>query len=598
MRKLITGKRFGLWAGLGGALILALALFLPAAAARLPTLINGETTLPTSISGTVVDEKGPVAGAILQIKGTPNQTTTGKDGSFNFRGEGLGGSKLTTITAWSSGHMVGWVDLDPQKPVWKTGGSGVIITLKPLFEVDNNKYTWFTFEGVSGSKSCGLCHRENPEWLSDAHSQSAVNPRFITMYKGTNVKGQESQPTLLGTNGSALPPDPSKPNYGPGYQLDYPERAGNCATCHTPLASNIANQKNCGWSGCHTSTTSQRAALQGIMDPGVVPVSLSGIALEGITCEFCHKIGDVILDPHTKLPFPDMPGILSYRLYRPPDGQQVFFGPMLDINRRVSYSALETQSEYCSACHYGVFGGVVGIGEVTGGTLIYNSYGEWLDSPYSDPKTGKTCQDCHMPVKADATFTVFPEKGGLERDYYPFHDHKMTGITDDNLMKNAVTMKTGASQIGNTLQVQVSITNDKTGHDVPTDAPIRSVMLVVEALDANGKRLVLSQGPILPSWTGNYTGQPGKTFAKVLKDEWTGEVPTSAYWRPVTIVEDTRLTPFKTDSSNFSFTLPAGSPASIKISLVYRRAYQLLEQQKGWNDADILMAESTIKVEK
>jgi hypothetical protein len=120
----------------------------------------------------------------------------------------------------------------------------------------------------------------------------------------------------------------------------------------------------------------------------------------------------------------------------------------------------------------------------------------------------------------------------------------------------------------------------------------------VTALDANGKTLVLSQGPALPTWTGNYSGQPGKTFAKVLKDEWTGETPTAAYWRPVSIVEDTRLAPYATDSSTYTFTLPAGSPASIKISLVYRRAYQQLEQQKGWTDADILMAESTITVEK
>jgi hypothetical protein len=320
--------------------------------------------------------------------------------------------------------------------------------------------------------------------------------------------------------------------------------------------------------------------------------------LEGISCEFCHKIGDVILDPKTNLPYPDMPGILSLKLYRPSEGQSVFFGPMLDVNRAVSYSTLETQSQYCAACHYGVFGGVVGTGEVTGGTLIYNSYGEWLNSPYSNPTTGKTCQDCHMPVEPNTTFTVFPDQGGLNRDYYPFHDHTMTGITDDNLMKNAVTMKTGAAHNGNTLQVQVSVTNDKTGHDVPTDEPIRSVMLVVQALDANGKPLVLSHGTSLPSWTGNYTGQPGKYFAKILKDGWTGETPTAAYWRPVTIVEDTRLTPFATDSSTYSFTLPAGSPASIKISLVYRRAYQQLEQQKGWTDADILMAESTITVEK
>jgi hypothetical protein len=612
MRKFITGKLFGLWVGLGGALILALALVLPAGAARLPLLSPTATTLPSvvptivptfavpipsTISGTVVDANGPVAGAILQIKGAPGQITTAKDGSYTFHGQGLGGTKLTTIVAWAPGHMVGWADLDSTKPVWKAGGTGVTITLKPLFTVDNNKYTWFTFNGVSGSASCGLCHREYPEWQADAHSQTAVNPRFLSIYNGTNVQGQVGQTTQLGTTGVPLPPDPTKPNYGPGFMLDNPGRAGNCATCHAPVASTTTNTKNCSWLGCHMSATTQNSASLGIMDPGVM-IPKVGIGAEGITCEFCHKVGDVILDPKTNLPYPDMPGILSYKLFRPPEGKSVFFGPMLDVPRNVSYSTLETQSQYCSACHYGVFGGVVGTGEVTGGTLIYNSYGEWLNSPYSDPKTGKTCQECHMPVKAGANFTVFPDQGGLVRDYYPFHDHTMTGINDDALMKNAVTMKTGATHSGNTLQVQVSITNDKTGHDVPTDEPIRSVMLVVTALDANGKTLVLSQGTALPTWTGNYSGQPGKTFAKVLKDEWTGESPTAAYWRPVSIVEDTRLAPYATDSSTYTFSLPAGSPASIKISLVYRRAYQQLEQQKGWTDADILMAESTITVEK
>lgn len=594
MKKNIINRQFGLWMALCGIIMLFVPVILLAACSKLPGF-NQVAAIPSTISGTVVDENGPVAGAIVQVKGTPNKTTTVKDGTFTLQGQGLGGTKLVTVTAWADGYFVGWVDLDPKKPVWKDGGKGIAITLKPLYTTDNNHYTWFTFEGVNGSKSCGLCHREYKEWTADAHSQSAINPRFETIYRGTNVQGQEGQLTRLGTNGAALPPDPVKPYYGPGYRLDNPNRAGNCATCHTPLASNIPNSKNCGWSGCHTDLTSERAV--GIMDPGVIPVSLTGTASEGISCEFCHKVGAVILDPKTKLPTADMPGILSMRLYRPPDGQQLFFGTLVDVNRRVSYSPLETQSEFCAPCHYGVFGGVMGSGGVTGGTVIYNSYGEWLQSPYSDPKTGKTCQDCHMPVE-NTTISVFPERGGIPRDYVSFHDHTMTGISDETLMKNAVTMKSNAAHNGGTLQVQVSITNDKTGHDVPTDAPIRSVMLVVEALDVNGEPLTLSQGPALPSWAGNYAGQPGKAFAKVLRDDWTGETPTAAYWRPVTIIEDTRLPAMATDTTTYSFDLAAGNGATVRVKLVFRRAFQELAQQKGWTDPDIIMAEETIQLEK
>ena len=33
-----------------------------------------------------------------------------------------------------------------------------------------------------------------------------------------------------------LLPDLSRPYYGPGYKLDFPNTAGNCGTCHIPGA--------------------------------------------------------------------------------------------------------------------------------------------------------------------------------------------------------------------------------------------------------------------------------------------------------------------------------------------------------------------------
>ena len=217
--------------------------------------------LPAAISGIVSDANGPVAAAIVQVKGTPNKTTTAQDGTFTL--QGLGGITLTTITAWADGYFIGWTDLNPKDPVW-LDGKPITITLKPLYTTDNNQYDWFTFEDKKGAESCALCHREYAEWGADAHSQSAKNPRFETIYRGTNVQGQKGQLTRIGTNGVPLPPDPSQPDYGPGYRLDNPQRAGNCATCHTPVASKIANRLNCGWSGCHTDLTIEHS--KGVID--------------------------------------------------------------------------------------------------------------------------------------------------------------------------------------------------------------------------------------------------------------------------------------------------------------------------------------------
>ncbi len=548
------------------------------------------TPMPPTVSGVVTGVDGPQAGAIVQVQGTANKTQTDENGAFTL--SGITGAPPIVLTAWSAGHYIGWVTLDPSAPDWE-GGDGIEITLKPLPEKDNYQYDWFSFEGVEGTASCGLCHREYEEWLADQHSKAATNHRFITMYTGTDVNGRQGQLTRWGDNGAALPPDPDEPYYGPGFLLDNPGRAGNCAACHTPVASQSPNTQNCSWLGCHTSLTIERA--NGVIPQPAIPLSLSGDAAEGITCDFCHKIGDVTLDPETKLPPPDMPGILSYQLYRPEGDQQVFFGTLVDVTRRVSYLPLESESAFCAPCHYGVFGGVVGVGTVTGGTLIYNSYGEWLDSPYSDPDTGMTCQQCHMPVSS-ANWFAFPERGGLTRDYAPLHNHTMPGAADANLLQNAVTMEASAQRAGDQLQVQVSITNDKTGHHIPTDAPIRSMILVVEALDADGNPLALREGPVNPAYSGDYGGLPGKTFAKVLRDDWTGETPTGAYWRPVTIVEDTRLAALATDTTRYTFDAPAGEAVTVNVRLIFRRALYDLMQQKGWSDPDILMEQQTLQV--
>ena len=547
--------------------------------------------LPETITGLVVDANGPVGNALLQVQGTPLKTTTAQDGTFTLAG--LGGATPLMLTAWVEGYFVGWAKVDPVSPEIKAG-QPVTITLKPLYTNDNHKYSWFSFEGVEGSASCGLCHREYPEWLADAHSKAAVNPRFISIYTGSDVNGNEGKLTRYNSEGKAVIPDSSAGYYGPGYRLDNPQRAGNCATCHTPLASTNVNTNNCGWSGCHTDLTAERAIQ---VDYGVIPLHLTGDAADGISCDFCHKIGEVVLDPKTDLPYADKPGILSMVLYRPEEGQQVFFGTLLDVTRRVSYSPLQSESEYCAPCHYGVFGGVVGHNSVSGGVVIYNSYGEWLDSPYSDPETGQTCQECHMQV-VDENYTVFPEKGGILRDYFDFHDHYMPGASDEHLLQNSVTMQNQAGHQGDQLTVEVKITNDRTGHHIPTDVPIRQMLLVVNAFDSAGKQLELVSGPTLPGWAGDYAANPGKAFAKVLRDEWTGEAPTAAYWRPVTIVEDTRLPALASDVTRYTFSLPAENIARVEVRLFFRRAFYELAKLKGWDDPDILMEEATINVEQ
>ena len=199
-----------------------------------------------------------------------------------------------------------------------------------------------------------------------------------------------------------------------------------------------------------------------------------------------------------------------------------------------------------------------------------------------------------MPV-TDYDYFAYPEKGGL-RPRYPIHNHLMPGAKDEELLQNSVTMTATAQLQGGVVRVEVSITNDKTGHHVPTGVPLRHMLLVVQAVDADGDPLPLQDGPLLPEWTGDYAGQAGRYYAKILEDEWTGETPTGAYWRDIRLVEDTRLAAFATDTSQYTFAMPGDGEATVRARLVFRRAFQKLMEQKGWDDPDILMEETTIPI--
>ena len=100
-----------------------------------------------------------------------------------------------------------------------------------------------------------------------------------------------------------------------------------------------------------------------------------------------------------------------------------------------------------------------------------------------------------------------------------------------------------------------------------------------------------TRGRCCPIGPGIMPASRGSPSPRFCRDEWTGETPTAAYWRPVTIVEDTRLAAMATDTTRYSFDLPAGTAAQVKVQLVFRRAFQELAKQKGWTDPDILMEE-------
>ena len=237
------------------------------------------------IAGKVYNEWGPAENVRMRIQTTDRRTHTAEDGSFLF--EAVDRSEALTITAWSKGFYFGWVSLPATTDL--EAQAVVSITLRPHHRGDNFEYIW------QESADCGECHTAYVEWQADAHSLTAVNPYFISMYRGTDIHGNQSPPSGHSDGFETLPVF-DETYFGPGFKLDFPHQAGNCASCHVPQAASLATTDDCSWAGCHSELT---AARSDEIAGGVDPIGLSGVAAEGISCDFCHKIGKVFLDEET-----------------------------------------------------------------------------------------------------------------------------------------------------------------------------------------------------------------------------------------------------------------------------------------------------------
>ncbi len=518
------------------------------------------------ISGVVYDEEGPLDDAIVIIQATSIQTVTDSEGRFFLMGMGEG--IPVTVSAWKHTYYSRKVD-DIAPP-----HSDVEIHLERYQTSDNPEYEWIPPMGDHES-ACGGCHTIlAPDWMNNAHAGAATNPRFLTIYNGTDIDGNQSPSTRYGYNRDygpfPLPPDPTQPYYGPGYRLDFPDTTGNCAACHTP-----------------------GAAVDAPYDTD--PTTVRGADEFGIHCDFCHKVADVRLDAATGLPYPNMPGVLSMDIRRPftdeEDGEQLFFGTFADVNANEgdTYLPLIEESAFCAPCHFGVFWD----------TVIYNSFGEWLDSPYSDPEFegNQACQQCHMPtpyiLSGEIVTNVAPGFGGIERDPTTIHAHTQPGAADVDLLQDTAELVLEVEQQDQSITVTVTVTNTRAGHHIPTDSPLRQIFLVISATDTQGNRLELEEGETLPTWAGNLADEPGIYFAKILQEIWTEITPTGSYWSPTRILEDTRLPALESETVIFTFTVPPGSEVNVEARLIFRRAFYEVAQQKGWDVPDILMETAT-----
>ena len=509
------------------------------------------------LTGTIVDAAGqPLEGAKVCVSLAPagsnpvsskDAVVTGPDGTFSAPlPAGAGQSVYIGIGKRRYLNVSGFLDLSEGTAL----GS---IALTPVETLDNPAYQWvkpFFPKEDQADFGCNLCHGKQYEaWQDSLMAESATSERVLSYYLGTNLDG-----------------DPA----GPGYRLDHPDKAGPCANCHAPAAAILAPSQT-------------------------VLSEVDGVAREGVFCDVCHKVSDIdVVDA------PGVDGSLVH--YRPSAWVGLFaFGPYEDafgMPMKTSYNPLLTESRFCAGCH-----------EWTNdhGIPVLSTYSEWSEMSGADPDALQ-CQDCHMKKKFGPDYQGEPaptlgfilddpmqqNMHGVKRWSDTVFDHDFHGGVE--YAKEAAEMTLEVTQDGPELVVTATVDNVNAGHALPTGMPFRHMILVVEA-NAAGEPLWQTGGGVVPDYGGegdapaDLAGLPGRGYARVLGDgAGARNVP---FWDAKEVIEDTRIRAAEVDVRSFRFAVPeAGGPAAVSVRLIYRRAFRFLDQVKGWDLEDQVIAEA------
>jgi hypothetical protein len=203
-----------------------------------------------------------------------------------------------------------------------------------------------------------------------------------------------------------------------------------------------------------------------------------------------------------------------------------------------------------------------------------------------------------MPPTGDTMFATV-DAGGVEHPPESIPSHLQLGAVSVELLQDTVEMTVEVAETSpaeNQVTIAVTLANTGAGHHVPTDFPGRHLILTVSA-SADGQPLALLDGPTVPAWGGPEADQPGKAFAKVLRDVVTGEAPVVSYWMQTQIASDNRLAALESDTSRYTFAVPADAgPVDIRATLIFRRVFDPVATARQWDMPDIVMAEAELAV--
>ncbi len=400
---------------------------------------------------------------------------------------------------------------------------------------------------LAGSESCGRggCHQQIlREWQASAHRYSAMDVAF-----------QKVQSVMAQQNG--------------------PESTRYCGGCHDPISL---------FSGAKTVFTSELTNEAGYQ--------------EGVSCIVCHAIKKV-----------DVQGNAAYVLV-PPErymfelrsgaAPRFLSGFLIRAYPRHHKETLEhtlfKSPEFCGACHKQFIDEQI---NQVGWVQLQNQYDNWRKSRWNhqpDPTKTTECRECHMPLLE----TGDPSSGD-DHDYNRTAadgKHRSHRFLAGNQMMPLVLKLPGAEEQvrlteewlqgkipipeiaekwkpgtaipielrvpeevrpGQVIQMRVSITNNKAGHEFPTGPlDIIQAWLHVTVRDQDGELVFESGGR-----DARHFIQPGSFIFKAEPvDQYGNLIDRHNLWEMVGVRYKRAVFPGFSDEAELSFEAPSAHGAS------------------------------------
>lgn len=336
-------------------------------------------------------------------------------------------------------------------------------------------------QGFSPSRQCGQCHRELfNQWQRSLHADSSGNAVFQAAYMQVYFEQGE----------------PARPA---------------CLSCHAPVA--YFNN-----------------------DPKLT----QAISREGVNCDFCHSIAEVL---------PGTPAGPQFRF----EFGGVKQGPLKNSKSPVHqtrFNDLYRQSLFCKGCHEQ---------KNQSGLPIITTWSEWRESPY--PDKGITCQKCHMePMPGNIV-----AEGAQQTPRHRISNHDIAAGHSLTKRRRALELKITAIETHkNRIRVQVNLTNTGAGHKMPTGLPVKKIVLEVTVQDQNGGHVQIQQ----KVYQKRVADKHGKVVTKVV-DLMLGKATT--------VVSDNRIAPLETRRESFTFFVANPDEQTVSAATYYSYTPEILQ---------------------